>query len=120
MHLLLALLFFATPEWPQFRGPGSTGITADDPSLPTTWSPTKNVAWATTIPGTGWSSPIVSGNLVFLTSVLSPEPVKAPKAGLYLGPKPPLPTTQIYLKAALAISGYLDYSNLSIFSFSSM
>ncbi len=94
MHLLLALLFFATPEWPQFRGPGSTGITADDPSLPTTWSPTKNVAWATTIPGTGWSSPIVSGNLVFLTSVLSPEPVKAPKAGLYLGPKPPLPTAE--------------------------
>ncbi len=94
MHLLLALFLFATPEWPQFRGPGSTGITADDPSLPTTWSPTKNVAWATTIPGSGWSSPIVSGNLVFLTSVLSPEPVKAPKAGLYLGPKPPAPTAE--------------------------
>ena len=94
MHLLLALFLFATPEWPQFRGPGSTGITADDPSLPTTWSPTKNVAWATTIPGTGWSSPIVSGNLVFLTSVVTAEPVKAPKAGLYLGPKPPAPTAE--------------------------
>ncbi|MCX6608808.1 MAG: PQQ-binding-like beta-propeller repeat protein [Acidobacteria bacterium] len=94
MPLILALFLFATPEWPQFRGPGSTGITADDPSLPTTWSPTKNVAWATTIPGTGWSSPIVSGNLVFLTSVVTAEPVKAPKAGLYLGPKPPAPTAE--------------------------
>ena len=94
MHLLLALFLFATPEWPQFRGPGSTGITADDPRLPTTWSPTKNVAWATIIPGSGWSSPIVSGNLVFLTSVVTAEPVKAPKAGLYLGPKPPSPTAE--------------------------
>ena len=94
MHLLLALFLFATPEWPQFRGPGSTGITADDPSLPPTWSPTKNVAWATIIPGSGWSSPIVSGNLVFLTSVVTAEPVKAPKAGLYLGPKPPAPTAE--------------------------
>jgi len=32
MHLFLALPCFSTPEWPQFRGPASTGVTADDPT----------------------------------------------------------------------------------------
>lgn len=94
MPFLLALLLFATPEWPQFRGPGSTGTAPDDPRLPTTWSATQNVAWATPIPGTGWSSPVVSGNLVFLTAALTPSSTAAPKPGLYLGPLPPKPSTE--------------------------
>lgn len=94
MSFLLALLLFATPEWPQFRGPGSTGTAPDDTRLPTTWSPTQNVAWATPIPGTGWSSPVVSGNLVFLTAALTPGASAAPKPGLYLGPLPPKPSTE--------------------------
>ncbi len=94
MPFLLALLLFATPEWPQFRGPGSTGTAPDDPRLPTTWSSTQNVAWATPIPGTGWSSPVVSGNLVFLTAALTPSSTAAPKPGLYLGPLPPKPSTE--------------------------
>ncbi len=94
MPFLLALLLFANPEWPQFRGPGSTGTAPDDPRLPTTWSPTKNVAWATPIPGTGWSSPVVAGNLVFLTAALTPGSAAAPKPGLYLGPLPPKPSTE--------------------------
>jgi len=32
MHLFPAMLCFSTPEWPQFRGPASTGVTADDPA----------------------------------------------------------------------------------------
>jgi len=32
MHLFPAMLCFSTPEWPQFRGPASTGVTADDPT----------------------------------------------------------------------------------------
>ncbi|MFN9457274.1 MAG: hypothetical protein ACK6D7_07860, partial [Acidobacteriota bacterium] len=51
MSFLFALLLFAAPEWPQFRGPGSTGVAADDPRLPITWSPTQNITWATPIPG---------------------------------------------------------------------
>jgi hypothetical protein len=34
----------ATPEWPQFRGPGGLGV-ADASSLPERWSGTSNVAW---------------------------------------------------------------------------
>lgn len=36
--------------------------------LPISWSADKNIAWKTSIPGQGWSSPIVYGEHVFLTT----------------------------------------------------
>src|SRR5512140_184994 len=66
-------------EWPQVRGPGSAGV-SDELGLPDTWSATQNVAWKTKIPGRGWSSPIVWGDRVFVTSAIQeegePEPGK--------------------------------------------
>jgi outer membrane protein assembly factor BamB len=89
MRLALSLLVCAAlgsaANWPQFRGPGSTGVVDDDPRLPDTWSQTENVAWKTDIPGLGWSSPVVWGNRVFLTSVISTAQIEAPKKGLYFG-----------------------------------
>ena len=86
--LLLALVLTPTvvadDRWPQFRGPGSLGV-AEDPILPDKWSTTENVAWKTEIPGTGWSSPAVWGDHIFLTSVVSSVPGEAPKKGLYFG-----------------------------------
>lgn len=56
-------------DWPEFRGPTGQGIvTAGE--LPTTWGKDKNIAWKQTIPGVGWSSPIVVGGRVYLTSAL--------------------------------------------------
>jgi outer membrane protein assembly factor BamB len=78
------LMLAASSNWPQFRGAGSTGVT-EDPSLPETWSKTENVAWKTPIPGMGWSSPVVWGDRVFLTSVVSSGEVETPKKGLYFG-----------------------------------
>lgn len=78
------------PEWPGFRGPGSMG-TAENAALPDTWSPTENVAWRTEIPGTGWSSPIVSGNRVFLTTCVSSGAEEAVIDGLYFGGERPAP-----------------------------
>ncbi|MDG2381552.1 MAG: PQQ-binding-like beta-propeller repeat protein [Pirellulaceae bacterium] len=69
----------------RFRGPDATGVVADDPRLPDTWSSEENVKWKTTIPGWGWSSPIVFGNRVFVTSVVNDEDYEKPKPGLYLG-----------------------------------
>ena len=65
--------------WPQFRGPQSSGVAADDPRLPETWSATENVLWKADIPGVGWSSPVVWGDHVFLTTAITttPAPVKA-------------------------------------------
>ncbi len=80
-------------EWPQFRGPGSTGV-ADDPLLPDKWSATENVAWKTAIPGVGWSSPIIWGDKIFVTSVISSADVEKPKKGLYFGGERKPPTDE--------------------------
>ena len=81
-------------QWPQFRGPGATGVAAD-PALPDTWSATENVVWKTAIPGVGWSSPIVWGNTIFLTSVdQRAGAARPPKPGLYFGGERPAPTDE--------------------------
>jgi outer membrane protein assembly factor BamB len=56
----------ATDEWPQFRGPDGQGHTLAN--LPLTWSETANVAWKCPDPGQGWSSPVVSGNQIWMTT----------------------------------------------------
>src|SRR6202140_442463 len=71
-------------RWPQFRGSESSGV-VEDARLPDTWSSTQNVAWKTDIPGTGWSSPVVWGDRIFLTSVISADKQETPKKGLYFG-----------------------------------
>jgi outer membrane protein assembly factor BamB len=59
----------AAPEWPQFRGPGGQGHSSES-GLPLTWSEGKNVAWKTPIEGLGWSSPVVAGGRVWLTTAI--------------------------------------------------
>ncbi len=54
-------------EWPRFRGPTGQGETTET-GLPTEWGPEKNIAWKTSIPGIGWSSPIIFADRVFLTT----------------------------------------------------
>jgi outer membrane protein assembly factor BamB len=78
-------------RWPQFRGP-QAGVAVDDPALPDTWSPTRNVAWKLPVPGSGWSSPVVWGDHIFITSVVSEGEVELPKLGLYSSGERPTPT----------------------------
>src|SRR6185437_5198291 len=54
-------------NWPQFRGPTGQGESSEK-NLPLTWSTAENVLWKTEVSGWGWSSPIVWGDRVFLTS----------------------------------------------------
>jgi outer membrane protein assembly factor BamB len=51
--------------------------------VPERWSTTENVRWKIEVPGQGWSSPIVWGNTVFVTSGISGKPFKKPTPGLY-------------------------------------
>ena len=81
----------ADDRWPQFRGSGSRGI-SEESGLPTTWSTTENVAWAVDVTGLGWSSPIVWDGTVYLTTVISSEPVVEPLGGLYRGRETWLPS----------------------------
>ena len=79
-----------TPEtnWPQFRGPNAQG-TATNANLPEHWSATENVVWKAEIPGRGWSSPIVWGDRVFVTTAVNSGTTEPPKKGLYLGGERP-------------------------------
>ena len=54
-------------NWMRFRGPTGQGISSES-NLPVTWSATKNIKWKASLPGTGWSSPIVFEDFVFLTA----------------------------------------------------
>ena len=75
-------------NWPQFRGAGALGV-ADHPGLPDRWGANENVAWKAEVPGHGWSSPIVWGERVFVTTVVSEGVVEPPKKGLYFGGERP-------------------------------
>jgi outer membrane protein assembly factor BamB len=70
----------ADPDWPQFRGPESNPAVLKG-KLPDKWSKTDNVEWMAEIPGRGWSSPIVSGRNVFLTTVVTEGKSKPPQIG---------------------------------------
>jgi outer membrane protein assembly factor BamB len=64
------LLLAAAPaqaDWPQFRGPEGTGVSKSR-GAPLTWSETKNVQWKTAVHGRAWSSPVVLGNQVWVTT----------------------------------------------------
>ncbi len=75
----------AQEAWTRFRGRDGTGLAADDPRLPTTWSTTENVAWTAEVPGWGWASPIVVDGKVYLSTVVADDDAWAPAKGLYLG-----------------------------------
>lgn len=74
----------ADANWPRFRGADARGVSTNT-GLPDTWSPTENVEWKTDIPGRGWSSPVVWGDRVFLTTTVGPGEEEAPQKGLYFG-----------------------------------
>ena len=54
-------------DWPEFRGPSGNGV-VEATGLPLTWSDTENVTWKTEIPHKGWSTPVVLGGQIWLTT----------------------------------------------------
>ena len=65
--IVLLLLSPWFQDWPQFRGPTGQGV-SEEKGLPLTWSETKNVRWKVAIPGRGWSSPVIQGERIWLTT----------------------------------------------------
>lgn len=68
--LLTPILVAATDPaaWPKWRGPNETGVAKG--TAPTEWNDSKNIAWKANIPGRGHSSPVLWGDLVFLTTAV--------------------------------------------------
>jgi outer membrane protein assembly factor BamB len=65
-------------HWPQWRGPFFNGMARGD--APLTWSDKTNIKWKTEIPGRGFSTPVVWGDKIFLTTAIptgKPAPVSA-------------------------------------------
>ena len=71
ISLLLATTAFCAPRdsanWPQFRGPSGDGHALAS-NLPLTWSETNNIVWKTPIHDSGWSSPVIWGEQVWVTT----------------------------------------------------
>src|SRR5262245_1203235 len=70
-------------HWPQWRGPFFNGLARGD--APTTWNDTTNVKWKATIPGRGFSTPVIWGDRIFLTTAIptgksGPQPPAADQA----------------------------------------
>jgi outer membrane protein assembly factor BamB len=57
----------AGDNWPQFRGPTGDGL-SDAKTVPTRWSETENIRWKVAIHDKGWSSPVVWGDQVWMTT----------------------------------------------------
>ncbi|HTH48710.1 MAG TPA: PQQ-binding-like beta-propeller repeat protein [Candidatus Limnocylindria bacterium] len=60
-------IFAEDANWPQFRGPKGNGISTST-GLPLTWSETDHIAWKTPIHGKAWSSPVVWGDQIWMTT----------------------------------------------------
>ena len=67
--LAVAVTRVSAEDWPQFRGPTGQGH-ATERGLPLEWSESRNILWKTPVPGFGWSSPVVAGGKVWLTTVV--------------------------------------------------
>lgn len=65
--LLLAAPVAGAEDWPEFRGPDGQGHSAER-GLPAEWSESDNVQWKTPVPGRGWSTPVIAGGRVWLTT----------------------------------------------------
>ena len=80
--LLIALFAHSAEnnvEWPNWRGPSYNGV-AENADPPVEWSEEKNVRWKTPLPGLGHSSPVVTGNRIFVTAAIpGKEPLPSPK-----------------------------------------
>ncbi|MFM7556142.1 MAG: PQQ-binding-like beta-propeller repeat protein, partial [Verrucomicrobiota bacterium] len=57
----------ADKNWPEFRGPLGDGVSTAT-RLPLEWSEQRNVAWKTAIHDKGWSSPVIWGDQVWVTT----------------------------------------------------
>ncbi|MFN0124433.1 MAG: PQQ-binding-like beta-propeller repeat protein [Blastocatellia bacterium] len=78
--LAAPLIYGQNPVWPQFRGPESNP-TGTNTRLADRWSKTDNVEWSQAIPGRGWSSPIVTGDRVYITTAVTEGKSKSPQTG---------------------------------------
>ena len=65
--LIVAARAGADENWPAFHGPRHNSH-SDSTGLPLVWSETENIVWKVPIHDSGWSSPVVWDNQIWLTT----------------------------------------------------
>lgn len=77
------LLVGHAADWPQFRGPGASGVDVSK-ALPVEWNieTGQNVRWQTPLPGLGHASPVVSGDRIYVATAVGSSDNEL-KVGLY-------------------------------------
>lgn len=79
--LILSCLAFAAlgtgDDWTSWRGEGNTGVALG--AAPTEWSDEEGVKWSIELPGRGFSTPLVVGDLIYVTTAVPLEEVAAPE-----------------------------------------
>jgi len=72
LGLALTLSRLAAADWPDFRGPKGDGhfstVDGKPVGLPLTWSETNNIKWKTEIHDRGWSTPVIMGGQIWMTT----------------------------------------------------
>jgi outer membrane protein assembly factor BamB len=56
-------------DWSEFRGPTGQGVSTAT-GVPVRWGPGAGIVWKTPAPGSGWSSPVLAGGRLYLTSAV--------------------------------------------------
>jgi outer membrane protein assembly factor BamB len=77
--LLNAGVAMAADVWPQFRGPTGQGAALQQ-RLPLEWSESEGIKWKTSLPGRGWSSPVIGGGRIWVTTAEEREADEAQRA----------------------------------------
>jgi outer membrane protein assembly factor BamB len=87
--VLLSAAALQAENWPQYRGPAASGLGNGAPPLRWNTETGENIRWKTPIPGLGYSSPVIWGDRIFLTTAVPAQgAVAAVKLGLYGDIKP--------------------------------
>ncbi len=82
---LVPLSLLAENDWSRWRGPSDTGVAPGD--VPVEFGESKNIAWRIPIPGRGFSSPVIWGEKIFLTTAVpAADAAPAARAGGRGGP----------------------------------
>jgi outer membrane protein assembly factor BamB len=92
----------AKHNWQQWRGPLGTGV-APYADPPLEWSEHKNIRWKVELPGSGHSSPIVSGDSVFTTAAVPHGDALNPRYSDAPGAHDNLPVTSRHKYLVLAV-----------------
>ena len=90
-------------QWPQWRGPLSTGV-APHGKPPVEWSESKNIRWKLALPGKGYSTPVIWGDRIFLTTAVPYGDAFEPKLDSAPGAHDGMPVTHHHRFVVLAVS----------------